>query len=85
MDKAKQQELVKQALNEIPYLRGLHYSNGEFKKWKNKVSGMPESAEYRRFNNATGKYFSTRTETGLEQEYSYQLECYEDALKSMIN
>ena len=91
MDKAKQEELVKQALSEIPYLRGLHYSNGEFKAWNNKVSRMLESAygseskEYRRFVNATGKHFVIRTETGLEHEYNWQLECYEDVLKSLVS
>ena len=91
MDKAKQEELVKQALKEIPYLRGLHHSNGEFKKWKNNALRMlesaygPESKEYRRFANATGTHFVVRTESGLEQDYLWQLECYEDALKSLVN
>ena len=90
MDKAKQEELLKQALDEIPHLRGLHFRNGEFTMWKNKASRMLESAyglesiEYRRFVNAPGKAFIVLTEMGQEQEYNRQLDCYEEALKSLI-
>ncbi len=91
MDKAKQVELLKQALDEIPYLRGLPYRNGEFTVWQNKVCRLlesvygQESAEYRRFVNAPGTVFIVRTETGQEQEYQRQLDCYEEAFKSLIN
>ncbi len=90
MDKAKQLELLKQRLDEIPHLRGLHFRNGEFTAWKNKVCQILESgyskdsAEYRRFVNAPGKAFVVGTETGRTQEYYRQLECYEDALKSLL-
>ncbi len=91
MDKAKQVELLKQTLYEIPHLRALHFKNGEFAVWKNKVCRMlesdygKESAEYRRFLNAPGKTFIIRTELGQEQEYHRQLDCYEEALKSLMN
>ena len=91
MDKAKQVELLKQTLDEIPYLRALHFRNGEFTAWKNKVGKMlesdygKESAEYRRFVNAPGKAFIVRTETGQEQEYHRCLDCYEEALKSLVS
>ncbi len=91
MDKAKQVELLKQALDEIPYLRPLHFRNGEFTAWKNKVCQIlesdygKESAEYRRFVNAPGKAFIIRTELGQTQEYYRQLECYEEAIKSLMN
>ena len=91
MDKAKQVELLKQKLDEIPYLRALHFKNGEFAAWKNKVCQMlesdygKESAQYQRFVNAPGKAFIIRTELGQEQEYGRQLDCYEEVLKSLIN
>ena len=91
MDKAKQVELLKQALDEISHLRALHFRNGEFTVWKNKVCQIlesdygKESTECRRFVNAPGKAFIVRTETGQTQEYYRCLECYEEALKSLIN
>ncbi len=91
MDKAKQVELLKKALDEIPHLRALHFKNGEFAVWKNEVCRIlelgygKESAEYRRFVNAPGKTFIIRTELGQEQEYRQQLDCYEEALKSLMN
>jgi len=91
LNKAKQVELLKQTLNEIPYLRALHFRNGEFTVWKNKVCQIlesdygKESAEYRRFVNAPGKAFLILTEMGQTQEYHRQLDCYEEALKSLIN
>jgi hypothetical protein len=91
LDKAKQVELLTQALNEIPHLRVLHFRNGEFAVWKNKVCQIlesdygKESAEYRRFVDAPGKAFVVRTEMGQEQEYHRQLDCYEETLKSLIN
>ncbi len=91
MDKAKQVELLKHSLNEIPHLRALHFKNGEFTVWKNKVCQMlesgygKESAEYRRFVNAPGKAFIVLTELGQEQEYHRRLDCYDEALKSLIN
>ncbi len=91
MDKAKQVELLKQALDEISHLRALHFRNGEFTVWKNKVCQIlesdygKESAEHRRFINAPGKAFLIRTELGQEQEYQRQLDCYDEALKSLIN
>lgn len=90
MDKAKQVELLKQTLDEIPQLRALHFKNGEFAVWKNKVCRIlesdygKESAEYQRFLNAPGKAFVIRTELGQEQEYQRQLDCYEEALGSLI-
>ncbi len=90
MDKAKQVELLKRALDEIPHLRGLHFRNGEFAVWKNKVFRMLESMyglesiEYRRFVNAPGRTFIVRTETGQEQDYQQQLDCYEEVLKSLV-
>ena len=90
MDKAKQVEQLQQALEGIYHLRALHYSNGEFTAWQNRVSQMLElaygkdSAECRRFINAPGKAFLVRTETGQEQEYHRRLDCYEEVLKSLI-
>ncbi len=89
MDKAKQVELLKQALDEIPHLRTLHFKNGEFAVWKNKVCRIlesdygKESAEYQRFVNAPGTAFIIRTELGQEQEYHRQLDCYDEVLKSL--
>lgn len=91
MDKEKQVEEIKQALDEILDLRRLHYKNGQVTAWQNKVCRMleatygKESAEYRRFVNAPGKAFIIRTELGQEQEYHRQLDCYEEVLKALIN
>lgn len=91
MDKAKQVELLREAVEEIYHLRTLHYRNGEFAAWKDRVSKMlesaygNESAECRRFVSAPGKAFIVRTELGQEQEYHRCLDCYEEALKSLIN
>ncbi len=91
MDKAKQVEQLKEAMEEIYHLRTLHYKNGEFAAWKDRVSKMlgaaygNESTECHRFINAPGKAFIVRTETGQEQEYQRQLDCYEEAFKSLIN
>ncbi len=90
MDKPKQLGLLKQALDEIAYLRTLPYKNGEFGAWKNKVTHILEmdygsdSPELRRFLNAPGKSFVVGTELGREQEYQRQLDCYEGALKSIV-
>lgn len=90
MDKGKQVEVVKQALEGIYHLRTLHYSNGEFTAWQNRVLQTldsaygKESAESRRFVNAPGKAFLVRTETGQAEEYNRRLDCYEEVLKALL-
>jgi antitoxin component HigA of HigAB toxin-antitoxin module len=84
-------EQLKQAVEEVNYLRTLHFRNGEFTAWKDRVCQMLESAygkeslEYKRFINAPGKAFIVRTEMGQTEEYHQRLDCYEAALKSLIN
>ena len=91
MDKAKQVEVVKQALEGIYHLRSLHYSTGEFSPWQNRVLQAldsaygKDSAESRRFVNAPGKSFIVRTETGQRDDYDRRLDCYEEVLKSLLN
>ncbi len=89
MDKRKETAMIKQALDEIPRLRKLHYSNTDFRVWKDETLRTLESTygqesnEYRRFVNSPGKFFVVRTEMGLGEEYNRQLDCYEDVLKSL--
>jgi len=91
LDKAQQMEQLKQAVDEISHLRTLHFRNGEFSAWRDKVCQILESAygkeslEYKRFVNAPGKAFIVRTEMGQTEEYHRRLDCYESALKSLIN
>jgi predicted secreted protein len=91
LDKAQQMARLKQAVEEVNYLRTLHYRNGEFTAWKARVGKMlasmygPDSVEYKRFLNAPGTTFIARTETGQQEDYHFRLDCYESALKSLIN
>jgi hypothetical protein len=91
LDKGKQVELLKQAVEEINHLRTLHFRNGELTAWRDKVCQILESAhgkeslEYKRFINAPGTTFITRTEVGQQEDYHFRLDCYEAALKSLIN
>ena len=91
MDRPKEIELLKKALDEIPYLRTLHYRNGEFTVWRDKVLHTLESAhgkestEYSRFVNAPGKVFIVRTEMGQQDDYNWRLDCYESVLRSLIS
>jgi len=81
---------VKQALEQIPHMKSLPYRNGEYKAWIERVITSlraeygVESSEARRFMNAPGKAFVVGTETGREQEYQRQLDCYEEVLKSLL-
>jgi hypothetical protein len=90
VDKTEQVDLIKLAIDGINFLRTLHFANGEFPAWKNRVAQLLQQAygenstEYRRFINAPGKSFIVRTETGQFEEYSRKLDCYESALKSLI-
>jgi len=91
LDKSKQVEPLKSALDEIPRLRRLTSRDGEFTMWKDEVCRILESeyglksTEYRRFANAPGTSFIVRTELGQEQEYQRQLDCYGEALKSLVD
>ncbi len=85
-----QRALLVQALDEMEALRRLHYSNGELRTWTDKTKKVlstvfgAESVEVRRFDTAPGKYFVVRTETGMTEEYHRKLDCYESALKGII-
>jgi hypothetical protein len=86
----KQSELINKALAEIPHLQGLPYKNSELKAWVDKTAAAlkaefgAESSEARRFVNAPGKAFVVGTETGRQQEYYRQIDCYEEALRNML-
>ena len=90
VDKSEQAELIKLAIDGINFLRTLHFSNGEFPAWKNRVTQLLQqtygegSTEYKRFINSPGKAFIVRTETGQAEEYFRKLDCYESALKSLV-
>ena len=91
MDREEQAKLIEISIDGINYLRTLRYSNGEFPAWKSKVTTLlqqtygEDSTEYRRFVNAPGKAFIVRTETGMTEEYLRKLDCYEAALKSLLD
>jgi hypothetical protein len=91
MDKQEQTDLIKLSIDGINFLRTLHYGNNEFPAWKNRVTELlikiygGDSVEYRRFINAPGKAFIFRTEKGMTEEYFRKLDCYESALKSLID
>jgi len=91
LDKEELKYLIKLSITGINVLRTMHYSNPEFKSWLNRVKELlvkaygEDSAEYRHFINAPGKSFIVRTETGMTEEYLRKLDCYENALSSLIN
>jgi hypothetical protein len=91
LDKEELKDLVKLSITGINALRTMHYSNPEFKSWIKRVKELlvkaygEDSAEYRRFINAPGKFFVVRTETGMTEEYLRKLDCYENALNSLIS
>jgi hypothetical protein len=91
LDKAEQQDLIKLSIDGINYLRTLRHNNSEFPAWRHRVSQLLDriygdnSVEYRRFINAPGKSFVVRTETAMIEEYLRKLECYEAALKTLID
>jgi hypothetical protein len=86
----KQSELINKALAEIPHLQGLPYKNTELKAWVDKTAAALKaefgdgSSEFRRFINAPGKAFVVGTETGRQQEYYRQIDCYEETLRSLL-
>ncbi len=90
LDKTEQTDLIKLAIDGVNFLRTLHFANGEFPAWRNRVTQLlrqaygENSTEYRRFINAPGKAFIVRTETGQAEEYFRKLDCYESALKSLV-
>lgn len=91
MDKQELTGLIKLSIDGINFLRTLHYGNSEFPAWMNRVKELltkvygENSTEYKRFINAPGKSFIVRTETGMTEEYFRKLDCYETALKSLID
>ncbi|MBI2852105.1 MAG: hypothetical protein HYX84_03255 [Chloroflexi bacterium] len=90
MEKAGIVSQLNQALSEVPELRRLSYSDGQFGRWKEMVLRTLEKAygldspQYYRFVNAPGKSFVVNTELGLQQDYAFKLDCYESALQTLI-
>ncbi len=90
MDKAQEIEMLNQALEGLADLRTLQFGNHDLPAWKDKVSRMLElaygkgSVQFNRFVNAPGKAFIVGTDMGRDQEYHRQLDCYEEALKSLL-
>jgi hypothetical protein len=90
MDEEQRVKLINISIDGINYLRTLRYHNTEFPAWLERVKELLEkvygesSAEYRRFINAPGKSFIIRTEIGMTEEYRRKLDCYESALKSLV-
>ena len=90
MDKQAIVDLLNKHLEEVPELRKLNYANGEFSRWKNGVLKTltdvygSESPQYKRFEDAPGKFFKVDTELGRQQSYTYVLEMHESALNTLI-
>ena len=90
MDKQEQTDLIRLSIDGINFLRTLNFRNSEFPAWMARVTELlqrvygEDSPEYKRFMNAPGKVFVVRTETGLAQEYARKLDCYESALRSLV-
>ncbi len=91
MNKPEVIALLKSALAEVLELRTLNHTNGQFTHWRDGVLRMlekaygPDSAQYRRFAEAPGKSFIVNTDLGLQQDYEFKLDCYESALKTLID
>ena len=81
---------LKRYLAEVPELRKLNYANNEFPRWKNNVLKTltdiygSESPQYKRFEDAPGKFFKVDTELGRQQSYTYVLEMHESALNTLM-
>ncbi len=91
MEKNKAIELLKQALDEIPKLRKLHYNNQEFKLWQKSVDTIIKcglaSDDYENFDFVQDKYFPDELaidQLSLEENYLLKLNDYETVLKSII-
>jgi len=91
MEKSKAIELLKQALAEIPRLRGLPYYNQAFRLWLAKVETITkeglEDDDYERLDSVQSNYFLDElaiNNLSLEEDYLPRLNDYETALKSII-
>ena len=90
MNKQDIVENLKRHLTDVPQLRTLNYANGEFSRWKNGVLKTvtdiygSDSPQYKRFEDAPGKFFKVDTELGRQQTYTYVLEMHESALNTLI-
>ncbi len=86
----KRETLLRRGLEQIEELKRQSYHNKEYKAWLESFTASlraefgAESGEVRRFVNAPGRAFVVGTETGKEEEYQRQLECYEEVLKGMV-
>ena len=82
---------LKKALAEVPELRKQNYSNGQLTQWRDGVlhalqeSYGLDSSQYLRFEKAPGKSFIVNTELGKQQDYEFRIDCYESALKTLID
>ena len=90
MDNIEIIALLKKAAAEVPEMRKQNYANGEFTRWRDRVLrtltdiyGL-DSSQHRRFENAPGKSFKVNTELGMQQDYGFKLDCYENSLKTLI-
>ena len=90
MEKIRAVDLLKQALAELPRLKGLHYDNQEFKLWRARVETIIKeglAGDYDNFDFVQTKYFLD--DIGIESleqslDYPKKLKDYETALKSII-
>ena len=91
MDKLEIVALLKKAAAEVLEMRKLNYAEGRLPQWKDGVLQMLEkaygldSSQYLRFANAPWKSFLVNTELGLQQDYEFKLDCYESALKTLLD
>jgi len=82
---------LKKHVAEVPKLTKLNYANSEFPAWKTSVQRTltdiygSDSPQYKRFEDAPGKFFKVDTELGRQQSYTYVLEMHESALNTLIS
>jgi len=91
MDKKRAIELLKQAVDEIPHLKTLHYQNDEIKLWLDKVGNMlraglkPEDySKYWPVFQALEILKGVYEDNIYQEEYLKKVTNYEIALKSIL-
>ncbi len=90
MEKSKAIELLKQALDEVPKLKKLHYNNQYYKLWvfniENIIKAGLDAGDYERLDFVQSKYFPDELgiDLSLEDHSLPKLNDYETALKSII-
>jgi uncharacterized protein (TIGR02391 family) len=90
MDKRKALDLLRQALDEIPSLKGKNYDNQDFELWVSKLENIIKASldkdDYESFETAWPHYFlySDAPQNAHQERYQEEINMRETALKSII-